>query len=269
MYVFLQWIEFKFGFFILLNGGLKMLNFAICDDNFGAIDKLSKMLNSIIISHNLKCQISFSTTNPTELLEYVKNHQIHVLLLDIDLKSSTNGLDIAEKIREADKSVYIIFITGHFEYGMVAYKYKTFDFLQKPLTKDRFEETILRLYSDIFGDKTKYIKLDNDKTVIKENTIRFIKKDGINVIFHTDTRDYETYSSFSKISDMLPYNFVRCHKSYIVNMEKITDIDLSENCITLTSNDKCYIGPKYKDEFMEVLKNEYFTNNLVSLDIAQ
>ena len=56
---------------------------------------------------------------------------------------------------------------------------------------------------------------------------------------------------------------------YIVNMEKITDIDLSENCITLTSNDKCYIGPKYKDEFMEVLKNEYFTNNLVSLDIAQ
>ena len=240
-----------------------MLNFALCDDNYSAIDKLSKMLNSIIISHNLQGQITFSTTNPNKLYEYVTKNPTHVLLLDIDLKSKMSGLDIAEKIREIDKNIYIIFVTGHFEFGLVAYKYKTFDFLQKPLTKERFEETILRLYSDILGNKAKYIRLDNDKTVIKENSIRFIKKDGMKVIFHTDTRDYETYSSFSKISDMLPYNFVRCHKSYIVNMAKITDIDVSNNSINFTPNDKCYIGPKYKNYFMEVLNDEYFANNMV------
>ena len=246
-----------------------MLNFVLCDDNFNAIEKLSKMLNSILISHNLKGQITYSTTNPNDLLKFVKNNPTDVLLLDIDLKSSTSGLQIAEKIRAVDKDIYIIFVTGHFEFGMVAYRYKTFDFLQKPLTKERFEETILRLYSDIFGNKTDYIKLDNDKTVIKENTIRFIKKDGMKVIFHTDTRDYETYSSFSKISDMLPYNFVRCHKSYIVNIDKITDIDMNDNLVYFNKTDKCYIGPKYKNNFMEVLENEYFTNNLVSIDCAK
>ena len=246
-----------------------MLNFVLCDDNFNAIEKLSKMLNSILISHNLKGQITYSTTNPNDLLKFVKNNPTDVLLLDIDLKSSTSGLQIAEKIRAVDKDIYIIFVTGHFEFGMVAYRYKTFDFLQKPLTKERFEETILRLYSDIFGNKTDYIKLDNDKTVIKENTIRFIKKDGMKVIFHTDTRDYETYSSFSKISDMLPYNFVRCHKSYIVNIDKITDIDMNDNLVFFNKTDKCYIGPKYKNNFMEVLENEYFTNNMVSIDCAK
>lgn len=246
-----------------------MLNFVLCDDNPSAIDKLSKMLNSILISHNLKGQITFKTTNPLDLLDYVQHNTVHVLLLDIDLKSSTTGLQIAERIRSVDKSIYIIFVTGHFEFGMLAYKYKTFDFLQKPLTKERFEETILRLYSDIFGDTTKYIRLDNGKTVIKENTIRFIKKEGMKVIFHTDTRDYETYSSFNKISDMLPYNFVRCHKSYIVNMSKITDIDISNNLISFNNNDQCYIGPKYKNDFMEVLKNEYFTNNMVRVDYAR
>ena len=70
-----------------------MLNFVLCDDNSSAIDKLSKMLNSIIISHNLKGQITFTTNNPNELLKYVKTHQTHVLLLDIDLKSSTSGLE--------------------------------------------------------------------------------------------------------------------------------------------------------------------------------
>ena len=246
-----------------------MINFVLCDDNLSAIDKLSKMLNSIIISHNLKGQITFTTNNPSELLHFVKNNPTHVLLLDIDLRNSTSGLQLAEQIRKIDKNIYIIFVTGHFEFGLVAYKYKTFDFLQKPLTKERFEETILRLYSDILGDKINYIRLDNDKTVIKENSIRFIKKDGMKVIFHTDTRDYETYNSFSKISEMLPYNFVRCHKSYIVNMDKITDIDLSDNTISFTRNDKCYIGPKYKESFMEVLKNGYFTNDLDSYDYAK
>ena len=246
-----------------------MLNFVLCDDNLSAMEKLSKMLESIIISHNLNGQIGFSTDNPNELLKYVKNNTTHVLILDIDLKSAISGLELAEKIRAIDKNVYIIFVTGHFEFGMVAYKCKTFDFLQKPLTKERFEETILRLYSDVFGNKTRYIRLDNDKTIIKENSIRFIKKDGMKVIFHTDTRDYETYSSFSKISDMLPYNFVRCHKSYIVNMDKIIDIDMIENTISFTKNDKCYIGPKYKNNFMEVFKNEYFSNNMVSIDCAK
>lgn len=243
-----------------------MINFVLCDDNYSAINKLSKMLNSIIISHNLKGQITYTTNNPNKLLTFVKSNPTHVLLLDIDLKSSTTGLQIAEQIRKIDKNIYIIFVTGHFEFGMVAYKYKTFDFLQKPLTKERFEETILRLYSDIFGNKINYIRLDNDKTVIKENTIRFIKKDGMKVIFHTDTRDYETYSSFNKISDMLPYNFVRCHKSYIVNLSKISDVDTIDNTIHFTKHDKCFIGPKYKEDFMEVFKNEYFTNNLVSYD---
>ena len=246
-----------------------MLNFVICDDNYSAIEKLSKMLDSIIISHNLKGQITFTTDDPKKLITFIKNNPTHVLLLDIDLKSATSGLQIAEQIRKIDKSIYIIFVTGHFEFGMVAYKYKTFDFLQKPLTKERFEETILRLYSDIFGNKINYIRLDNDKTVIKEDSIRFIKKDGMKVIFHTDTRDYETYSSFNKISDMLPYNFVRCHKSYIVNMTKITDIDMADNAIFFTPNDKCYIGPKYKNDFMEVFKNEYFTNNMDFFDYAK
>lgn len=246
-----------------------MLNFVLCDDNPSAIDRLSKMLNSILISHNLNGQITFTTTNPLNLLSYVQNNTVHVLLLDIDLKSPTTGLQIAEKIRNVDKTIYIIFVTGHFEFGMLAYKYKTFDFLQKPLTKERFEETILRLYSDVFGDTSRYIRMDNNKTVIKENSIRFIKKEGMKVIFHTDTRDYETYGSFSKISDMLPYNFVRCHKSYIVNMEKITDIDMTNNLILFNRNDQCYIGPKYKNYFMEVLKNEYFTNNMVYIDYAE
>ena len=74
------------------------------------------------------------------------------------------------------------------------------------------------------------------------------------LIFHTKNRDYETYSSFNKIQSSLPDNFVRCHKSYIANINKITDID-ANSTIMFSNNNSCMIGPKYKNSFMEVLNN--------------
>ena len=243
-----------------------MLNFVICDDSQNTVDRIAKMLESIFIQNSLDGQIVFSTTQSNDLLNYLKNNPINVAILDIDLKDNTSGLEIAEIIRKQNKNIYLIFITGHLEFGLVAYKYKTFDYIAKPLTSERLAETILRLFDDISGDNNKYIKLDNDRTIIPENNIRFIQKDGMKLVFHTDTRDYVTYNSFNKIQDTLPSQFVRCHKSYIVNLNKIIDINMSNNTISFTTKDKCYIGPKYKNNFMEVFNNGNFTNNLDSFN---
>ena len=47
------------------------------------------------------------------------------------------------------------------------------------------------------------------------------------LVFHTECNDYEVYSSFNKIQDYLPSNFVRCHKSYIANINKIKILNLA------------------------------------------
>ena len=246
-----------------------MLNFALCDDSLNAINKLSKMLDSIFIQNNLDGQIVFSTQNPSDLLDYLKSNSINVVILDIDLNDKISGLELAELIRKKDKNIYIIFITGHLEFGLVAYRYKTFDYIAKPLTYERFQETILRLFNDVADDNPKYIRLDNNKTIIPENAIKFIQKDGMKLVFSTDTRKYEVYNSFNKIEHLLPKQFVRCHKSYIVNMDKIDHIDITANTISFNHDEKCYIGPKYKNNFMEVLNNGNFTNNLDSVNNAK
>lgn len=241
-----------------------MLNFAICDDSQAAIKRLLKMLESIIIQNNLDGQIVFSTQNPASLLKYVKDNPVNVVILDIDLNNNISGLKLAETIRKQDKNIYIIFITGHLEYGLMAYRYKTFDYIAKPLTLERFQETILRLYEDVSSDNPQYIRLDNNKTIIPENSIRFIQKDGMKLVFTTDTRTYEVYNSFSKIAPLLPKQFVRCHKSYIVNLDKINDINFTTNTISFDNNQSCFIGPKYKNNFKEVFNHGIFPNNLDS-----
>ena len=104
------------------------------------------------------------------------------------------------------------------------------------------------------GVTRKYLRIDNRNTIISEDEIEYIKRDGMKLVFHTTYRDYELYSSFAKIQSKLPDNFVRCHKSFIVNINNITELDLTSNIVYFSKNSSCDIGPKYKNNFLEVFE---------------
>ena len=232
-----------------------MLNFVICDDNPNILNKFSIILESIFINHNYDAEIGLVTSDVDELLNYVDENKTDVLILDINLKSDKTGLEVASEVREKHKNTYFIFTTAHLEYAMIAYKFKTFDYLAKPVTSERLEETIVRLFEDIYGLPKRYIKIDNKKTIIDENEVLFIKRDGMKLVFHTKNRDYESYSSFNKMQNVLPNNFVRAHKSYIVNINNIVNLDPVSNMIYFSDNSTCDIGPKFKKDLIMEVKN--------------
>lgn len=243
-----------------------MLNFVLCDDNIPTLKRLSKMLESIFITHNIEAQIGLTTSFPNEVLEYIEKTTVNVVVLDINLKSDLNGCDLADAIRKENKDIYIIFLTGHLEYALLAYKYKTFDYLPKPITDERLEATILRLLDDVHTSKAPFIKLNNNKTIINPKEINFIKKDGMKIVFCATNHNYEFYSSFKKIENCLPDNFVRCHKSYMVNLDNITGYNAKDNSIIFSNNSTCFVGTKYKENLKEVLHNEFITKSLESVN---
>ena len=241
-----------------------MLDFAVCDDNKVILDRLVKMLENIFIRKDLDARIVFSSTSAQKLQNYASTNHIDVLILDIDLKSKYSGLEIAKQIRKSNKNIYLVFSTAHLEYALMAYKLKTFDYLPKPITDERLEETILRIFDDVNDNSngTNFLKIANSQVLIKEDDIKYIKRDGMKTIYHTDNKNYETYSSLNKIEETLPKNFVRCHKSYIVNLNNIENIEPSKNTIIFNTNDCCFIGPKYKNNLMGVFNNGNITKYL-------
>lgn len=232
-----------------------MLNFAICDDNVNILDKFSKILENIFVKHGYDAKVGISTNDVNKLLDYIDDNKTDVLILDINLKADKSGLEVASKVRESNKDTYFIFTTAHLEYAMMAYKFKTFDYLAKPVTADRLEETIVRLFDDINGLPKRYLKLDNKKTIIDQGEILYIKRDGMKLIFHTKSRDYETYSSFNKIMALLPSNFVSAHKSFIVNIDNIANLDSIGNIVYFDNGSTCEIGPKFKKSLIEEVNN--------------
>ncbi|MBR2744613.1 MAG: response regulator transcription factor [Clostridia bacterium] len=239
-----------------------MLNFVLCDDNENVLNKFSKMLDLIFVNNDLDGKVSFVTSNPKEVLEYAKNNQVDVLILDIDLKSEISGIDIANKIRNINKKVYLIFATAHLEYLMLAYKCKTFDYLPKPISLENLESTVLRLFNDINENQSdkQFIKIHNRNTIIRADSICYIEKDNMKLIFKSKDANYSVYSSFNKIQTELPSSFIRCHKSYIVNINNITSIEDDIIHFDKTNSLTCTIGQVYKKKFLEVMNNEFNSN---------
>ena len=229
-----------------------MLNFVLCDDNSSFINGLEVMLSKLFVKHNLDAKIGFKTDSTSKLLEYVKNNSVDVLFLDITLKDKNVGLNVAEEIRKINKNLNLIFTTGHFEFVMRAYKVNAFDYLVKPISQDKLEETLLRLVDYMDNSNNRFIKV-NGTTFINQNDIHYIKKEGMKLIYYTRDAEYEAYNSFSKIINDLSHDFVRCHKSFIANVSNIRHIESNTNTILFNNGSKCYIGPSYKNNFMEVI----------------
>jgi len=239
-----------------------MLNFVLCDDNVHILNKFSKMLDLIFVKNELDAKIVLSTPDPIEVLEYTKSNPVDVLILDINFKSNISGIDIANKIRLSNKNAYIIFATGHLEYLILAYKCKTFDYLPKPISMENLETTILRLFNDIQSTSSKksFIKINNKDTLVNADSIYYIEKSKNKIIFRTTDSEYCVSSSFNKLMETLPSNFVRCHKSFIVNIQNISAIRDNTIHFDKTDNLTCSIGQVYKKKFLEVFNNEFNTD---------
>lgn len=242
-----------------------MLNFVLCDDNLVIVNKLKEMLEFLFVKHDIEAKITFTSDNSIDVLDFIENNHVDVIILDINLNSDISGLELAKRIRKNNKGIYIIFSTGHLEYSLVAYSVKTFDYLPKPITIERLEVTIMRLLEDVKFSNKRFIYINN-RTIINYSEINYIKKDGMKLVFCTDSHSYETYNSFSKIQSILPDNFIRCHKSYIANADNILNISANKNRILFKNDLSCEIGPKYKNNLMEVFKNANFSNNMDSIN---
>ena len=231
-----------------------MLNFVICDDDIRMVTKLSAIIEKVLLTYDYDAKIVFKTTDYNKLIDYISSNSVNVVFLDIEFSGcNENGLDIAHKIRNINKNCYLIFVTSHFEYIANAYKFKTFDYIFKSsMDIENISSTLKRLFDDVYNSDTRFLKIDNKNTFIDLNDLLFIEKSGVKIIFHTYQTDYVSYNSFNKLS--LPENFIRCHKSFIVNIDNISNISYADNIIYLKNGSTCYIGPKYKSSLLEVIR---------------
>jgi two-component system LytT family response regulator len=198
------------------------MNCIIVDDEYPSIEELS-----YFISNFSSIKILEEFDDSIKALEYVQKHAVDVIFLDINMPR-LNGLTFSRVINTLPSKPLFVFITAYSEHAVEAFEVAAFDYILKPYSQGRITDTLKRLENcDMASCTSSKISLwKNDKLVVMSiDEIYYCEAHEHEVHVHTKADKFTVSSSISDFYKKLPPGiFFRCHRSYIVNIDKITEI---------------------------------------------
>ncbi len=183
-----------------------------------------------------------------EVRNYLKENSVDIIFLDINMPDLT-GMDLLISLENDQK---VIFTTAYPQYAVEAFEYNAFDYLLKPISFDRFLKSVEKINKTHSRAKTQIIE---KSITVKENkrlykvslkTIHYFEAYGDYVKVHTTEKTYTVKDRLSNYDKLNQSTFIRTHRSYIVNLDKIDFVE--GNQVSISGN-KIPISAGYKDGF--------------------
>lgn len=196
----------------------------ICDDDDMIREQMTKYLHEYFDKHNLKCPDLALFDSGQNLLADCDDKDI--VFLDIEMPG-LSGINIGNELKKRNQNIIIFIITSYMEYLDEAMRFQVFRYLNKPIDKQRLFRNLkdaLLLYHSC----TVKIPVETKQRVycISLNNIVCVEANNRKVIVHTISGDYESVRSMQYWTQKLTMKcFMQTHRSFIVNLEHITDFD--------------------------------------------
>lgn len=169
-------------------------------------------------------------TNVADALQYLNQHPIDIIFLDVEMPGAT-GFELLDQLAYKPE---VILTTSKPEYAYNAFEYHVVDFLKKPFTYQRFTEAIQKLKSKKEEKEESattapsthiFIKTDGKLVRLNNEDILYIESMGDYVKFVTAEKKYITHNTIKALEEKVNKDqFMKVHRSYIVNLSKIDDI---------------------------------------------
>ncbi len=160
----------------------------------------------------------------TEAYDYISHNRVDLILLDIEMPGM-NGMRFAQTMKEGPA---LVFTTAYTEYVSESYEVEAADYLVKPIDPDRFQRAITRLSLKIQEEEKETLTIKADRKFVRLPIGKIVYVEGVKdyIKIHLEDRKVITRLTIKGIEGMLPKDrFMRIHKSYIVNIGKITSFD--------------------------------------------
>lgn len=234
-----------------------MLNIFVCEDNAAQRRIIVQTIQNAVLIEELDMRLILDSGDPYELLEKVKTSQnTGIYFLDIDLNSNMNGMKLAQQIRLFDPRGFIIFITTHSELSYMTFQYRVeaMDFV----LKDNPAEAEVKIRECLLNAMERYtlqtnrthkvytIETDGRKISVDYEDILFFETSGNihKVILHAKDRQIEFCSTIKELENLLDNNFVRCHRSFLVNRNNIKEVDAKNRIIYFANGETCMMSAR-------------------------
>lgn len=226
-------------------------NVLIVDDEFLARKLLTEYVSKIDY-----LQLVDTCPDATKAMEVINNENIDILLLDIQMPD-ISGMEMLKLINNKPS---VILTTAYSEYAVDAFSLGVVDYLLKPFDYARFLQAINKAVSQKNNVQEYVSETPNDYMMIKADyklykvnydDLLFIEGQHEYVTFHTKTKRITALYSLRNLEETLPKDkFIRTHKSFIVSIKNIEDIDKTN--VTVAGN-KIPVGASFRDALLDYL----------------
>ena len=215
-------------------------------------DAVSRNLLARLVDQHPNLELVEQCDNPLEALDVLQETDIDVMFLDIEMPEMS-GLDL---IRSMDRPPPVVLVSGNEQYAVEAFELEVIDYLVKPVTLPRFTKAVSRLKRNETKpkqeDKPVFVKVDGRLVKLNLDSVRWIEAKGDYALIQTTDKSLITHTTLKALVEKLPADlFARVHRSFIVHLDHIDDIDDA----TLVIGTKTIpIGSSYRTGFMSRLR---------------
>ncbi len=232
-----------------------MIHIAICDDEKAFVTYLTGLLNQFAAETGEEIKVT-AYYDGMELIEKYDT-TIDLIFLDIQMRL-VNGLRAAERVRQMDERVGIIFLTTFTQYGLEGYKYQAANYIIKPIKYVRLKAEMNQWLRKHRRDDSPAMVIANDtgKYKVFLKSLCYVETFNRKLLLHTEQENIICYKSMKEMEQELKgKGFIRCHTSYIVNLFYVKGVNKLE--IELITGEKIPISQPKRKVFMEKL-TEYW-----------
>lgn len=236
------------------------VNIAIVDDDQAATDKLKSFLKKFTLEPDMG-DVHFNINTYSDGMAFLTSYPANsdIVLMDIDMPK-LDGMKAAEKLRELDSFVVIIFVTNLLQYAVKGYEVDAQDFLVKPVFYPSFAMKIRRALAHLklIGNEKIQVYAENGINIFSPRTIKYVEVMKHDIVYHTTNGDVRTHGSLKQVEQKLGSGFVRCNNCYLVNLAYV---DAVKDFTVVIGKDELSISRLKKKEFLAAIADYYGGRN--------
>lgn len=231
-----------------------MIKIGICEDVEAELNEQKRLVEKIMQELSLNVEITCFKSGEDLLYEMETKGKLDIILMDIEM-DGINGVETAQKIRETDYRVIIIYVSSHDKYYREIVMVHPFSFVDKPISESRLKDVLERA-SVIVGNDCDYFEFDHRKIHYKLflTQIRYFESDKRVIYLYGVDERYSFYRKLDEVERELKQAstcFIRVHKSFLVNSNFIKEY--RHDMIVMNDGKEIKISKAYK----ETVKNYY------------
>ena len=209
-------------------------------------------------------QLAVQCQSAIEAMEYLQNETVDVIFCDINMPD-LNGMEFVKSLVAPP---LVVFTTAYSEYAIEGFRVDAVDYLLKPFGLQEFQRAANKLRNRIQPvtppvveqekeDASIFVKTDYRIVKIMLADIKYIEgmSEYLKIYTDNDPKPVITLLSMKKMEERLPASFMRIHRSYIVNLDKIKEVN--KNRVIMDADTYLPIGDLYKEHFNKYLESKF------------